>query len=102
MKILVIGEYCIDKFVYCKSNRLSPEAPVPILNPNYIVQNDGMAGNVVRNINAIDPSIEIRGVFQTESITKTRYIDDKTNHMFIRVDEEPNDILPFVFTDYIV
>ena len=29
-KVVVIGEQCTDKFVYCEVNRLSPEAPVPI------------------------------------------------------------------------
>jgi bifunctional ADP-heptose synthase (sugar kinase/adenylyltransferase) len=99
MKILVIGEYCKDEFIYCSTNRLSPEAPVPVLTKSYIVQNDGMAGNVVRNIMAIDSNISIRGVFQKEQITKTRYVDEKSNHMFIRVDEEP-ELLPFSWTDY--
>jgi len=100
MKILVIGEYCKDEFVYCSTNRLSPEAPVPVVKKNYIVQNDGMAGNVVRNLIAIEPNALIRGVFQKEQITKTRYIDEKSNHMFIRVDEE-SDLLPFSWTDYV-
>jgi bifunctional ADP-heptose synthase (sugar kinase/adenylyltransferase) len=100
MKILVIGEYCKDEFVYCSTNRLSPEAPVPVVKKNYIVQNDGMAGNVVRNLIAIEPNALIRGVFQKEQITKTRYIDEKSNHMFLRVDEE-SDLLPFSWTDYV-
>ena len=38
IKILIIGETCVDKFIYCNANRLSPEAPVPILNPLYTTQ----------------------------------------------------------------
>ena len=33
MKILVIGELCVDRFIYCDVKRLSPEAPVPVLKP---------------------------------------------------------------------
>jgi D-beta-D-heptose 7-phosphate kinase/D-beta-D-heptose 1-phosphate adenosyltransferase len=103
MTILVIGEYCVDKFVYCETNRLSPEAPVPVLTPKYIVQNDGMAGNVVRNIIAIEKTASILGTFQKdEPITKTRYIDEKSNHMFFRVDEGDNVVTPFKLTKKIV
>ena len=31
MKVLLIGDSCIDKYVYGDSKRLSPEAPVPVL-----------------------------------------------------------------------
>ena len=30
-KILVIGDVMLDKYIFGESNRLSPEAPVPIL-----------------------------------------------------------------------
>ena len=46
-KILVIGELCIDKFVYGEVKRLSPEAPVPVFNPIVTEENRGMAGNVL-------------------------------------------------------
>jgi len=47
MKVLVIGELCIDRFVYGVIKRLSPEAPIPVLSPIEITANEGMAGNVV-------------------------------------------------------
>ena len=46
---LVIGETCIDKFIYCEALRFSPEAPVPVLTQLEVVENPGMSGNVVRN-----------------------------------------------------
>jgi len=49
IKILVFGELCTDKYVYGNVERLSPEAPVPILKPTTIIENYGMAGNVVEN-----------------------------------------------------
>ena len=88
-KIVVIGELCHDVFVYGECKRLSPEAPVPVFNPIHSVENLGMAGNVVANINAIDSNIKISFYHSLEKITKTRYVDKKTNHLFLRVDDEP-------------
>jgi bifunctional ADP-heptose synthase (sugar kinase/adenylyltransferase) len=101
MKILVIGEYCVDKFIYCDVNRLSPEAPVPVLLPKYIIQNDGMAGNVLRNLGSLT-KVEIKYLFQdSPKIIKTRYVDDKTNHMFFRVDENDANVSKFELTNKI-
>jgi D-beta-D-heptose 7-phosphate kinase/D-beta-D-heptose 1-phosphate adenosyltransferase len=87
-KIVVIGELCHDVFVYGECKRLSPEAPVPVFNPLHTVENQGMAGNVVANINAIAPSFKISFYHSKEKMTKTRYVDKKTNHLFLRVDDD--------------
>ena len=101
VKILVIGETCVDKFIYCKVNRLSPEAPVPVLNPLYTTTNSGMAGNTVANVKALAPDYYTMSLSQRESITKTRYVEEKSNHMFLRVDEGEDKITPFRWTlDY--
>lgn len=88
-KILVIGDTCKDVFIYGECKRLSPEAPVPVFNPVDRIENPGMAGNVVANLTAINPKLEIDFHHNFEAITKTRYVDKKTNHLFLRVDEEP-------------
>jgi len=90
MKVLVIGETCIDRFIYCDTSRLSPEAPVPVLNPKYAIENPGMAGNTYENVKALAPKAIMASITQKQKITKIRYIDDKSNHMFIRVDEGEN------------
>ncbi len=56
MIVTVIGEYCLDIFVYGDVNRLSPEAPVPVLQPIDTTQNPGMAGNVVENVLSLKPN----------------------------------------------
>lgn len=98
MKVLVIGETCIDKFIYVNSPRLSPEAPVPVVNPVVAIENPGMAGNTASNIKALSPDCELIHLSQEQLITKTRYVDDKSNHMFIRVDEGESNIKPFKWT----
>jgi|21_taG_2_1085346.scaffolds.fasta_scaffold00045_65 D-beta-D-heptose 7-phosphate kinase/D-beta-D-heptose 1-phosphate adenosyltransferase len=88
MKILVIGDSCIDRFVYCDINRICPEAPVPVLNPIKVIENNGMAGNVVKNLESLGAKVDL--VTNKETILKTRYIDDKSGQMIMRLDE--NDI----------
>ena len=92
IKILVIGEKCTDRFMYCDVSRFSPEAPVPVLNPIEIIENDGMAGNVVRNLTSLNKDILITHWYQEETITKTRFVEKKSNHMFLRLDEGESNI----------
>lgn len=89
IKILVIGELGTDRFVYGDINRLCPEAPVPVLNPTEIIENNGMAGNVVDNVKSLISEDKCEVVFwhQPEKIIKTRYVHKKTNHMIMRFDE---------------
>ena len=95
MKVLVIGEICVDKFVYCEAKRLSPEAPVPVLTPVKTIKNQGMAGNTLANVRALAPEYYTMLLGQNEPITKTRYVEEKSNHMFLRVDEGETTITPF-------
>jgi D-beta-D-heptose 7-phosphate kinase/D-beta-D-heptose 1-phosphate adenosyltransferase len=88
MKILVIGELCIDKFIYGEVKRLSPEAPVPVFNPLFVEENKGMAGNVVENIKELCDECDVLHWYQNDNIIKTRFVDHKSNHMFIRIDDE--------------
>ena len=85
MRILVIGDSCIDKFIYCDINRLCPEAPVPVLNPVNETENPGMAGNVVANLESLGCETYI--VTNSSPIKKTRYVDDKSGQMIMRFDE---------------
>ena len=85
-KVLVIGDICRDVFHYVKCERLCPEAPVPVVTVVETSENDGMAGNVARNIQSL--GLEVDSICNKEEITKTRYVDDNTNQMFIRVDSE--------------
>ena len=84
-KILVIGDFCIDRFVYGSSKRINPEVPVPIFNPINIVENYGMAGNVAENLSSLGFEIDL--ICNKNKIVKTRYVDIESNHMHLRVDE---------------
>jgi bifunctional ADP-heptose synthase (sugar kinase/adenylyltransferase) len=98
MVITVIGELCRDVFKYGNVTRLCPEAPVPVLTDVYKELNWGMAGNVQENLLAHNPELNITLIHQKNIIKKTRYIDDKTNHMFLRVDEGENEVDTLILT----
>ena len=99
MKIVIIGETCVDKFIYCDINRLSPEAPVPILQPINTEVNAGMSGNTVANIKALEPTSKVLHFSNLSQVTKTRYVEKKTNHMFLRVDEGDDKIENFKWSE---
>jgi bifunctional ADP-heptose synthase (sugar kinase/adenylyltransferase) len=84
IKVLVIGDGCKDVFQYGKCDRLSPEAPVPIFKPLRAKENGGMAVNVYNNLRGLGVECDIRTY---SGITKTRYIDEVSNQMLLRIDE---------------
>ena len=90
MKILVIGESCNDIYSYGTVNRLAPEAPVPVLQPLRTLEVGGMAMNVYENIKSLDVDVDIITNENWNKIIKNRFIDDKTNQMFLRVDTNDN------------
>ena len=46
INILVIGDGCVDEFIYCDIERICPEAPVPVFMTLKEETNGGMARNV--------------------------------------------------------
>ena len=86
MRVLVIGESCNDVYVYGDVSRLAPEAPVPVLQPSNQKSVGGMSMNVLQNLKALGVDVSIITNDNWSSITKTRYIDWKTNQMILRVD----------------
>ncbi len=87
MKILIIGESCLDVFAYGKVNRLEPAAPVPIVQTIEVVENAGMAMNVKNNFKSLGGAADIVTNSNWKDIKKTRVVEKKTNHMFIRWDQ---------------
>ena len=87
MSVLVIGESCLDVFKYGLSNRLCPEAPVPVFNTTAVVNNEGMAYNVYNNLVSLGTEAEILTNPNYKQITKTRFVDYRSNYMFLRLDE---------------
>lgn len=59
---LVVGDVMLDRYIYGQVERISPEAPVPILAIEREVSVPGGAGNVVRNLTALGAAVALISV----------------------------------------
>ena len=85
MKVLVIGDVIIDKYIYGTSERLSPEAPVPVVKYQREVETLGGAGLVYENLKSLRVDVTLFETEQPSSI-KTRVICD--GHYVTRIDDD--------------
>ena len=60
--ILLVGDFMIDHYVTGTSNRMSPEAPVPVVIPKEEYSIPGGAGNVAMNLRAMGANVVCLGV----------------------------------------
>jgi D-beta-D-heptose 7-phosphate kinase/D-beta-D-heptose 1-phosphate adenosyltransferase len=61
-RILVVGDVMLDTFVWGSVARISPEAPVPVVDFEKENSMPGGAANVARNLTALNVATEIYGV----------------------------------------
>ena len=85
-KILLIGETCVDQYIYGTCGRLSPEAAVPVLDIEQIEEKEGMSGNVKKNLEGL--GCEVYHITNDLEIRKTRVIDTRFNHHIVRIDSQ--------------
>lgn len=69
-KILVIGDCMMDQWVWGKVNRISPEAPVPVVEVDYYSFTPGGAANVVNNLCVLGAKVNLAGVVGKDFIGK--------------------------------
>ena len=60
--ILVIGDVMLDKFMWGKADRISPEAPVPIISIDKISHSPGGAANVALNLSKLTANVHLLAV----------------------------------------
>src|SRR5215472_6499122 len=60
--ILCLGDIMLDRFAYCDTERISPEAPVPVLLLKRTQSMLGGVGNVARNIAALGGTAVLMGL----------------------------------------
>ena len=60
--ILVIGDIMLDKYSHGVVNRISPEAPVPIVDIKKTVFKPGGASNVAQNLSALGMNVSLLGI----------------------------------------
>jgi rfaE bifunctional protein kinase chain/domain len=61
-RILVLGDVMLDRYIWGRVTRISPEAPVPVLEYVQESQMPGGAANVARNLTALLAPAELIGV----------------------------------------
>src|SRR5260370_42596820 len=60
-RVLVLGDVMLDRFVYGSVDRISPEAPIPVVNVERFLDMPGGAANVARNIAAMGAHATLLG-----------------------------------------
>lgn len=71
--ILVVGDLMVDNYIYGTTSRVSPEAPVPIVDVQKTEMFLGGSGNVINNISALGGNVYACGVVG----------DDETSHVIL-------------------
>ena len=66
-RVLVLGDVILDRFVYGTADRISPEAPIPVLSVERTLDMPGGAANVARNISALGAQCTLLGIVGADS-----------------------------------
>jgi D-beta-D-heptose 7-phosphate kinase/D-beta-D-heptose 1-phosphate adenosyltransferase len=61
-RVLCVGDVMLDRYVYGQVDRISPEAPIPVLHTQRETSTLGGAGNVVQNIAMLGGQVDIVSV----------------------------------------
>ncbi len=85
-RVLCIGDVMLDRFVYGQVERISPEAPIPIIRQQEEKIMLGGAGNVVRNLSALGASSCFLSVVG----------DDDTGRAITRLTGQEEGVQPFL------
>ena len=88
LKILLIGDSCTDVYNYGICERISPEAPVPVLKTLKRENKPGMAKNVKTNLEGFGHQVLL--LTNEEQIVKERFVDQRTMQHLLRVDSGEN------------
>ena len=94
LKVLLVGDSCEDIYHYGSCERLSPEAPVPVLKLQYTEKKPGMVLNVKRNLESFAVHVDV--LTNKEEITKERFVDIKTKNHLLRFDTGEHWPLPLI------
>ena len=69
-KLLVVGDVMLDRYWFGDSDRISPEAPVPVVQVSKVDERLGGAANVARNVAALGANTTILGVIGADEAGK--------------------------------
>src|SRR6516165_1775979 len=61
-RVAVVGDIMLDRFIYGDVERISPEAPIPVLRVNHTRAMLGGAGNVAANVTSLGARVALIGL----------------------------------------
>lgn len=61
-KVLVLGDVMLDRYWFGATNRISPEAPVPVVKVQELEERAGGAANVAMNIASLNVPVTLHGL----------------------------------------
>lgn len=70
-RILVVGDVMLDQFIWGRVGRISPEAPVPVVEFERESFMPGGAANVARNLTSLGARVALAGATGTDDAAKT-------------------------------
>jgi len=126
-RIGVVGDFMLDRYVWGSATRLSPEAPVPVVDFKDETQVLGGAGNVARNLAALGAKVSpfgvvgededgraIRDLFEEDGMATKGVVADASrlttvktrivakNQQIVRVDRESREPISRAIEDLLV
>ncbi len=103
IKVLVIGDFMIDHYIMGESNRMSPEAPVPVVVPKEEFSIPGGAGNVAMNLKLMGADVTCVGCIGNDiwgekllSILKNEGINTERIEI---IDDHPTTLKQRIYSD---
>jgi len=124
---LVIGDLMLDHYIWGSATRLSPEAPVPVVNVKKESTTLGGAGNVVQNLVALGAQVTVAGVIgkdapgkqlleimESEGVKTNSIVEDHSrsttiktrilvgSHQLVRVDREVTEAISAALEEELV
>lgn len=94
--VLVYGDLMIDRYLWGSVSRISPEAPVPVVEVDSETTRLGGAANVARNIVAVGGNVELVGlVGDDENATRLQHLLEReglTQHRLVSDQKRPTTI----------
>jgi D-beta-D-heptose 7-phosphate kinase/D-beta-D-heptose 1-phosphate adenosyltransferase len=90
-KVLVIGDLILDEYIWGKVDRISPEAPVPVVWANKRTHVPGGAANVANNIRSYGADVYLAGVIGSDDNASLLVSELKKNKINTKgIFAEPN------------
>jgi D-beta-D-heptose 7-phosphate kinase / D-beta-D-heptose 1-phosphate adenosyltransferase len=69
-KVLVVGDIILDQYIYGETNRISPEAPVPVVRVKDTEERPGGAANVAVNVSSLGVAVQLLGMTGNDESSK--------------------------------